>query len=84
MQIETINDPIDVEARFTARGMRPLWFVWQGRRHLIQQVTCAWIERDGQLVHRGFSVTDGEGCYELRFDVRALAWELTRVAWPGA
>ena len=60
--------------------MRPVWFLWQGRRHTIHAVTCAWNERDGAIVHRCFSVTDGEAAYELQFDVRALRWTLTKVA----
>jgi hypothetical protein len=83
MHIETLEDPIEVEVHFGPRGMRPLWFVWQGRRRAIREVTCAWSERDGILVHRRFTVTDGEGCYELQFDVRALRWQLTKVAWDG-
>ena len=80
MQIEEIQEPIEVEARFGPRGMRPLWFLWQGRRHEVREVTCAWSERDGLLVHRCFAVTDGTACYELRFDTRALRWQLTKVA----
>ena len=80
MQIETLDDPIEVDVRFGQRGMRPMGFVWQGRRRAIREVTCAWSERDGALVHRCFSVTDGECLYELRFDVRALRWQLTKIA----
>ncbi len=83
MHIESLSDPIEVEVRFGPRGMRPLWLDWQGRRRTIQQVTCVWNERDGMLVHRCFAVTDGALLYELRFDVRALRWQLTRVAWDG-
>ncbi len=80
MDLEALSDSIDVEAHFTQRGMRPLAFVWQGRRRLVREVTCAWSERDGTLLHRCFAVTDGETCYELRFDPRALRWHLTKVA----
>jgi len=79
MQIETLQDPIEVIARFGERGMRPLWFTWQGRRRVIREVTGTWQERDGLLVHRGFSVTDGQACYELRFDARALRWHLMKI-----
>ena len=79
MQTETLQDPIEVDAYFGLRGMRPMGFVWQGRRRVIRQVTCAWSERDGALVHRHFAVTDGETLYALRFDTRALRWHLMSV-----
>ena len=79
MQIETLNEAVDVEAYFGPRGMRPVWFLWQGKRRAIREITCAWNERDGLLVHRCFSVTDGEACYELRFDARLLRWQLTKL-----
>jgi hypothetical protein len=80
MHSEMLEDPIDVDVRFSQRGMRPLWFIWQGRRRVVREVTCAWHERDGALVHRCFSVSDGESLYELRFDARALRWHLMKVA----
>jgi len=83
MQIETLEDPIEVDVRFGARGMRPVGFVWQGRRRVIRDVTCAWSERDGMLVHRWFAVSDGHAVYELRFDARALRWHLMKVALEG-
>ena len=83
MQIETFDDAVEVEAHFGQHGMRPVWFAWQGRRRTIRQVTSAWNERDGLLVHRCFAVTDEANAYELRFDVRALRWSLTRVALTG-
>ena len=80
MQIEEVQEPIEVEARFGPRGMRPLRFLWQGRLREVREVTCAWSERDGMLLHRCFAVTDGSTCYELRFDARALRWQLIKVA----
>jgi len=80
MHVETLNDPIEVEARFGPRGMRPLWFIWQGCRRPVREVTAIWQERDGLLVHRYFAVTDGRHVYELRFDARALRWYLAKVA----
>ena len=81
--VEALDDPIEVEVHFGPRGMRPLWFAWQGRRRLVRQITCAWQERDGLLVHRYFTVSDGDTIYELRFDARALRWHLTKVALEG-
>ena len=83
MHTEPLDDPIEVEAVFSPRGLRLRALTWQGRRRLIRAVTCAWSERDGTLRHRCFSVTDGEALYELRFDVRALRWQLTKVALDG-
>ena len=82
-QTETVNDPIEVGARFGSRGMRPVWFLWQGTRRTVREVTCAWSERDGAAVHRCFAVTDGHAFYELRFDTRALRWRLTAITLAG-
>lgn len=82
-QVESLQDPVEVEARFSPRGMRPMWFVWQGRRRAVREITCAWSERDGAAVHRCFAVTDGEALYELRFDAGALRWRLTKIALDG-
>ena len=80
MQFETLQEPVEVEVYFGHLGMRPVWFAWQGRRRVIREVTCAWSERDGAIVHRCFSDTDGEALYELRFDARAPRWQLTKIA----
>lgn len=77
--IEMVDDPIEVGVIFTPRGMRPVWFSWQGRRRMIQQVTYTWKELDGRLLLRYFSVTDGTTSYELCFDPTALRWRLTKV-----
>jgi hypothetical protein len=83
MQVETLSDPIEVAVHFGPRGMRPVWFTWQGRRREVRAITGAWSERDGALVHRCFAVTDGQAVYELRFDVRSLRWHLTKIALVG-
>lgn len=63
--------------------MRPVWFLWQGKRREIEEVTASWREQDGAQVHYCFSVVSGAGCDELRFDARALRWRLTKVAFDG-
>ena len=80
MRIESLHDPVEVSVHFGRRGMRPVWFIWQGRRRPVHEVTCVWNERDGSLLYRCFSVTDQRALYELRFDVRALRWWLTKTA----
>ncbi|MBI4597192.1 MAG: hypothetical protein HY737_02165 [Candidatus Omnitrophica bacterium] len=82
--MEELGELVEVEARFGTRGMRPVALVWQGRRRMIRQVTCVWSERDGVLLHRCFAVTDGQTLYELRFDTRALRWQLMKIASEGA
>ena len=83
MEFEAVNDSIEVEAFFGQHGMRPVRFIWQGKSRLIRQVTCTWNEKDGMLLKRYFSVSDGETLYELRFDSRSLRWHLTKVALEG-
>ncbi len=81
---ETLHDDIDVGAVFGARGMRLLWFSWQGRRRMIREIAYAWKEMDGLRVLRYFSVTDGAAVYELCFDPERLRWSLTKVAHESA
>jgi hypothetical protein len=83
MPVEILSDPIEVTAHFGQRGMRPVWFAWQGRRREVRAVTGAWSERDGSVVHRCFAVTDGQAVYELRFDGRSLQWHLMKIALAG-
>lgn len=83
MEVQTLNDPIEVEAFFGLREVRPVWFIWQGKRRMIRAVTTTWSERDGFLIHRCFAVTDGDTLYELRFEGRALRWHLTCVSVAG-
>ena len=80
MRAETIEETIEVGAQFRQRGMRPVWVMWQGRRRDITEVTTTWREQDGAQLHYCFSVVSGAGCYELRFDARALRWWLVNVA----
>ena len=80
MEFATLSDPVEVGVRFGERGMRPVWFLWQGRRRMIRDVTCVWSERDGRQLHHYFAVTDGQALYELCFEVGALRWRLTKIA----
>ena len=77
--IEQLGDSIDVGAVFTSRGMQPVWFIWQGRRRLIRQVTYAWKELDGAQLVRYFTVADETGVYDLCFHPRSLRWRLAQV-----
>ncbi len=59
------------------------WVVWQGRKRLIREVVHVWSERDGELMYRCFSVSDGSQVYELRFNPRELCWRLATIALDG-
>lgn len=78
--ITEIRERIKVAALFGQRAkIRPVWFVWQGRKISIQKITYAWTERQGSEIYHHFSTTDGTALYELSYAVSNLSWELVAV-----
>jgi len=76
-----IGEKVNVGAVFgPGQGIIPKWFIWDGRRHLVDRVTFVWRVRDGQSVFHHFAVTAGPNLYELTYHVGALEWMLTNVS----
>jgi len=75
-----IGERISVIASFGRdSGIRPLRFIWSGRRIVIREVTYKWITKKGDRRIIYFSVTDGNTLYELSFDTVSTVWKIEEV-----
>jgi len=72
-----INETISVGAVFSRGRIKPVWFVWNGRQVRIQEVTFTWRTRAGSAGILHFSVTDGQGLYEICYNAESFNWRLT-------
>mgnify|MGYP001577202592 CR=1 FL=1 len=75
-----INDPVEVGAVFRKTGLRPVWFLWKGRKYPVERVTYRWKEKSGEGWLHSFSVFDGTNTFELVYDSKLLRWKLGRVS----
>ena len=71
-----INEPIKVGAIFSHGEIRPAWFSWNGRQVKISETTFFWRTREGSAAILHFSVTDGQGLYEICYNSETLGWRL--------
>jgi hypothetical protein len=76
-----IGDSVKVGAVFDPeQTLQPKWFVWNGRKYVIERVTFTWKVRDGQKTFYHFAVTNGANLYELTYDASTLSWKLMAVS----
>ncbi len=80
---EPIDGAVAVAAIFGGGRVKPVWFVWQGRKYAVREVTYAWEDREGAAVRKHFSVTDGTALFELCFNCRTMIWRLLKVEIEG-
>ena len=78
--ITEINEPVEVGAVFQKSGVRPVWFVWKGRKYPVERVTYRWKERQGEAWFYSFSVFDGANTFELVYNSKTTEWRLGRVS----
>lgn len=71
-----LNEPIEVAAVFSRGGIRPVWFSWNGRQVRVSETTFFWRTREGSAAILHFSVTDGQGLYEICYNAETLGWRL--------
>jgi len=77
MDIE-LNEPISVGAVFSRSKIKPVWFVWKGRQVRIREITLTWRTRAGRAGILHFSVTDGQGLYEICYNAESFNWRLAK------
>ena len=80
METEKINESIEVGAVFGKSRIKPKWFVWNGRKIDIREVTYAWKAREGEAVVQYFAVTDGATSFELSLNQKTMQWTLQKTA----
>jgi hypothetical protein len=71
-----INESIKVAAVFSRGEVRPAWFAWKGRQIRVSETTFTWKTREGSAVILHFSVTDGQGLYEICYNAESFGWRL--------
>ncbi len=72
-----INEPIKVAAVFSRGEIRPVWFGWNGRQIRIRETTFTWKTWEGSAAILHFSVTDGQGLYEICYNKETMGWRLS-------
>jgi hypothetical protein len=75
MQVE-LDEPISVGAVFSQSGLRPVWFSRSGRQVRIREIALTWKTREGNAWIHHFSVTDGKGLFEIRYNASTLLWRV--------
>ena len=75
-----INESIEVGVVFQRGGVRPVWFIYRGKKYRVEQVTYRWKEKVGETLVYYFSVFDGVDTFELRYDSKLLTWRLGRIS----
>jgi len=79
--ITEVDEPVRVGAVFDkGPSVFPRWFVWHGRKYIIQRVTFSWKVKESIHFNYHFSVTDGVNLFELCYEPRTLAWKLMSVS----
>ncbi len=79
--ITEINEPIKVAAIFgdKKKKLKPVWFIWSGRKHDIKEITYIWTERVGKANIHHFTVTDGANLFDISYSTDSLVWTLHSV-----
>lgn len=75
--IAQIDSPIRVGVIFEPQGrIKPVWFIWRGKRYEIKEITYTWSRRDGASLIQYFTVTDGANIYQISYLKNLSAWRL--------
>ena len=82
--VADIGEPIKVGAIFEPPdGIRPAWFIWQGRRHIVREVTYTWGHREGICRVQNFAVSDGLSLYHIAYNREGMNWLLVAIEDDG-
>ena len=73
-----INEPVSVGAIFASGTVRPVWFSWKGRQVRIRETAYIWHTSEGSARVLHYSVSDGQGLYELCYNTASLGWWIAR------
>jgi len=71
------REPVRVAVIFEpGKRMRPVWFDRKHRKHVVKETTYSWQDRVGDKPMQHFTVTDGEGLFELVYNILDGTWML--------
>lgn len=74
----TLDEPIRVAAIFADRMVHPVWFSRDGRQVRIRKIAYTWKTQVGRAEVLHFSVSDGQGLYEICYNRETMAWRLEK------
>jgi len=58
------------------RRIKPVWFELNRRKHEVKETTYKWESNAGSALLIHYTVTDGEGLYELVYNSREHTWSI--------
>lgn len=61
------------------KGIKPVWFKWQGILHKIDRITYRWKDKVGDNIRHYFSMDTGGVIYQIYFSDRELLWRMDKV-----
>lgn len=73
-----IDESIKVGAVFSCGEVNPIWFSWNERQIRIRETSFVWKTREGSAVIVHFSVTDGQGLFEILYNKETMKWRIAR------
>lgn len=80
MNSEKILEPVIVGAIYEpAANVKPVWFIWNGRKIKVVRTNHAWSQREGTATLYNFSVTDGTDTFHLVMNNDTQSWHLEGV-----
>jgi hypothetical protein len=74
-----IDEPIVVGAVFSRGTVKPVWFTWNGREIRIREIAFTWKTQEGKASLLHFSVADGQGLYEIVYNMETTGWRVLNV-----
>lgn len=78
---EKVHEKVNVDVHFTKEKPRIHAFIWKNKVHAVSSINLITRARKGQIPVFLFSVSNGNGAYELRFDTDTLQWWLEQIYW---
>ncbi|MBI5466635.1 MAG: hypothetical protein HY975_00255 [Candidatus Kerfeldbacteria bacterium] len=74
-----IQVPVRVAVDFAGTKVRPLAFVWSGRKYVVEKVNLVYKRQQGDRYLWSFAVSDAANSYVLLYDPETLRWTLDEV-----
>jgi hypothetical protein len=75
-----LDEVVTVGAVFAPGVIKPVWFARKGKQVRIREIALTWKTREGNTPILHFSVSDGQGVFELRYNTGTFAWRLAASA----
>lgn len=74
-----VDEPVRVAVDFRGPDVRPLAFLWRGRKITVDKVNMTFKRQHGDRWVRCFAVSDEANAYILRYDPEDMRWVLEEV-----